>query len=88
MKIQQFPFFWQGKVKYHEQITEGFENMPVAFMGMLKGENLGKAVVKMWRSDFPGRLAQENVILLHAFNSLVKLYNQYVSIILLDVWWL
>lgn len=34
-------------MKYHEQITEGFENMPVAFMGMLKGENLGKAVVKM-----------------------------------------
>lgn len=34
-------------MKYHEQVTEGFENMPAAFMGMLKGENLGKAVVKM-----------------------------------------
>ncbi|KAI1239789.1 hypothetical protein IHE44_0011221, partial [Lamprotornis superbus] len=34
-----------GKVKYHEHVTEGFENMPMAFIGMLKGENLGKAVV-------------------------------------------
>ncbi|NXF06679.1 PTGR1 reductase, partial [Smithornis capensis] len=37
----------EGKVKYHEHITEGFENMPMAFIGMLKGENLGKAVVKV-----------------------------------------
>ncbi|NWS27908.1 PTGR1 reductase, partial [Polioptila caerulea] len=37
----------EGKVKCHEQVTEGFENMPMAFIGMLKGENLGKAVVKV-----------------------------------------
>ncbi|NXV07410.1 PTGR1 reductase, partial [Cettia cetti] len=37
----------EGKVKYHEQVTKGFENMPMAFIGMLKGENLGKAVVKV-----------------------------------------
>ncbi|NXF97991.1 PTGR1 reductase, partial [Eubucco bourcierii] len=37
----------EGKLKYHEQVTEGFENMPAAFIGMLKGENLGKAVVKV-----------------------------------------
>ena len=36
----------QGKIQYNEYITEGFENMPAAFMGMLKGDNLGKAVVK------------------------------------------
>uniref|UniRef100_A0A8D2DCN0 Prostaglandin reductase 1 n=1 Tax=Sciurus vulgaris TaxID=55149 RepID=A0A8D2DCN0_SCIVU len=35
-----------GKIQYHEYIVEGFENMPSAFMGMLKGENLGKAIVK------------------------------------------
>lgn len=80
-------YFWQGKLKYHEQVTEGFENMPMAFIGMLKGENIGKAIVKVWRSDIPGRLTQENVILLNAFNSLVKSYDQYVSVILLDVWW-
>ncbi|XP_006027767.1 prostaglandin reductase 1 [Alligator sinensis] len=37
----------EGKIKYHEDITEGFENMPAAFMGMLKGDNFGKAILKM-----------------------------------------
>uniref|UniRef100_A0A8C2SU51 Prostaglandin reductase 1 n=1 Tax=Coturnix japonica TaxID=93934 RepID=A0A8C2SU51_COTJA len=37
----------EGKLKYHEQVTERFENMPAAFIGMLKGENLGKAIVKV-----------------------------------------
>jgi NADPH-dependent curcumin reductase CurA len=32
---------------YRETVTEGFENMPEAFMGMLQGENVGKAVVKV-----------------------------------------
>ncbi|XP_042819620.1 prostaglandin reductase 1 isoform X1 [Panthera tigris] len=36
----------EGKIQYREYITEGFENMPAAFMGMLKGENLGKTIVK------------------------------------------
>lgn len=35
-----------GKVKYHETITLGFENMPKAFIDMLRGKNTGKAVVK------------------------------------------
>uniref|UniRef100_A0A8B9NBT4 Prostaglandin reductase 1 n=1 Tax=Accipiter nisus TaxID=211598 RepID=A0A8B9NBT4_9AVES len=43
----QFSLLKMGKVKCHEQVTEGFENMPVAFIGMLKGENLGKAIVKL-----------------------------------------
>nr|XP_045737819.1 prostaglandin reductase 1 [Mirounga angustirostris] len=37
----------EGKIQYHEYITEGFENMPAAFMGMLKGDNLGKTIVKV-----------------------------------------
>lgn len=36
-----------GKVKYHETITLGFENMPKAFIDMLRGKNTGKAVVKV-----------------------------------------
>ncbi|KAM9331358.1 prostaglandin reductase 1-like [Gastrophryne carolinensis] len=36
----------EGKVKYHEHITNGFENMPAGFMGMLRGENTGKAIIK------------------------------------------
>jgi leukotriene B4 12-hydroxydehydrogenase/15-oxo-prostaglandin 13-reductase len=37
----------EGKLKYREQIIEGFENTPRAFIGMLKGENTGKMLVKM-----------------------------------------
>ncbi len=35
-----------GKLKYREQVVEGFENTPRAFIGMLSGENTGKMVVK------------------------------------------
>ncbi len=37
----------EGKVKYREDMTEGLENAPAAFSGMLKGENFGKVVVKI-----------------------------------------
>ncbi|KAI5104442.1 prostaglandin reductase 1 [Silurus meridionalis] len=36
-----------GKLKCREHVTVGFENMPAAFMGMLQGENIGKAIVKV-----------------------------------------
>lgn len=36
-----------GQIKYHETITVGFENMPQALIEMLRGENVGKAVVKV-----------------------------------------
>ncbi|KAM9425581.1 prostaglandin reductase 1 isoform 1-T2 [Pholidichthys leucotaenia] len=35
----------EGKLKSREHVTKGFENMPAAFMGMLKGENTGKAII-------------------------------------------
>ncbi|XP_029311235.1 prostaglandin reductase 1-like [Cottoperca gobio] len=34
-----------GKLQCREHITQGFEKMPAAFMGILKGENVGKAIV-------------------------------------------
>lgn len=37
----------EGKIKYHETITEGFENMPQAFIDVLNGSNIGKAVAKV-----------------------------------------
>lgn len=37
----------EGKIKYEETVTEGFENMPVAFIEMLQGKNTGKAIVKV-----------------------------------------
>jgi NADPH-dependent curcumin reductase CurA len=36
----------QGKLVHPETVTEGFENMVTAFIGMLRGENIGKAVVR------------------------------------------
>lgn len=36
----------EGKLKYKETITEGFDNLPSAFIGMLRGENTGKALVR------------------------------------------
>ncbi|KAM7366366.1 hypothetical protein PAMP_015812 [Pampus punctatissimus] len=35
----------EGKLQCREHITKGFENMPTGFMGLLKGENIGKAVI-------------------------------------------
>ncbi|XP_023654133.2 prostaglandin reductase 1 [Paramormyrops kingsleyae] len=37
----------EGKLRCQEHITQGFENMPAAFMGMLQGDNIGKAVVQV-----------------------------------------
>jgi len=35
----------EGKLKYREQIVEGFENLPRAFIAMLQGANTGKMLV-------------------------------------------
>ena len=37
----------EGKLKYAETIVEGFENTPLAFIGLFTGENLGKQIVKV-----------------------------------------
>jgi NADPH:quinone reductase len=37
----------EGKIRWREDVTEGLENAPAAFMGMLRGENRGKALVKV-----------------------------------------
>ena len=37
----------EGKLTYREDVTEGLENAPAAFMGMLRGENRGKALVRI-----------------------------------------
>jgi NADPH-dependent curcumin reductase CurA len=37
----------EGKLRYREDVTDGLENAPAAFMGMLRGENRGKAIVKL-----------------------------------------
>ena len=37
----------EGKLHWREDVTEGLENAPRAFIGMLRGENRGKALVKV-----------------------------------------
>jgi NADPH-dependent curcumin reductase CurA len=37
----------EGKIRWREDVTEGLENAPRAFIGMLRGENHGKAIVKV-----------------------------------------
>jgi NADPH:quinone reductase len=37
----------QGRLQYREQIAEGLDNAPHAFIGMLRGENIGKQLVKI-----------------------------------------
>ncbi|XP_042231321.1 prostaglandin reductase 1-like isoform X1 [Homarus americanus] len=37
----------EGKLKYQETVTEGFENMPKAFIGLFHGDNIGKAIVNV-----------------------------------------
>ncbi len=36
-----------GKIKYREEIIDGLENAPEAFVGLLKGENFGKRVIRV-----------------------------------------
>jgi NADPH-dependent curcumin reductase CurA len=36
-----------GRIKYRETVTEGLENAPKAFVGLLRGENFGKQLVKL-----------------------------------------
>jgi NADPH-dependent curcumin reductase CurA len=40
-------WFAEGRLKYRETIAHGLENAPRAFIGMLRGENLGKQLVKL-----------------------------------------
>jgi NADPH-dependent curcumin reductase CurA len=36
-----------GKIKYRETIADGLRSAPKAFMGLLKGENFGKQLVRL-----------------------------------------
>lgn len=40
-------WFAEGKLKHRESVAEGLGNAPQAFMGMLRGENFGKQLVRI-----------------------------------------
>lgn len=37
----------EGSIRYREDIRDGLENAPRAFIGMLRGENFGKAMIRV-----------------------------------------
>jgi len=37
----------QGRIRYREDIVDGIENTPQAFVGMFKGDNIGKRLVRV-----------------------------------------
>ncbi len=39
----------EGRIKHTEDVVEGIENAPAAFLGMLRGENRGKQLVRVTR---------------------------------------
>ena len=41
------PLLREGKLHYRESVVEGIENAPEAFIGLLRGENLGKMLVRL-----------------------------------------
>ncbi|KAG5897852.1 hypothetical protein JTB14_024886 [Gonioctena quinquepunctata] len=45
--LQNLQWIKEGKLKYRETVTEGFENMFNAFLEQMKGDTIGKPVVKV-----------------------------------------
>jgi NADPH-dependent curcumin reductase CurA len=57
--ISEHPQFWpqalqelgqavaSGQLKYRETVSQGLESAPGAFLGLLKGRNVGKQLVKL-----------------------------------------
>jgi NADPH-dependent curcumin reductase CurA len=37
----------EGRIKIREDMVDGLENAPAAFIGLLAGENFGKVVVRV-----------------------------------------
>ncbi len=48
----------EGRIKWKETIVEGIENAPRAFIGLFKGENLGKMLVRIG-SENSGKMGPE-----------------------------
>jgi NADPH-dependent curcumin reductase CurA len=37
----------QGKISFREDIVDGLENSPNAFIGLLEGKNFGKLIIRV-----------------------------------------
>jgi NADPH-dependent curcumin reductase CurA len=45
--IQLSQWVTEGKIQYRENVVEGFENTVEAFLGLFRGDNMGKQLVKL-----------------------------------------
>ena len=45
------PLVREGRIKYREHIVDGLENAPCALIGLLRGENFGKVIVRVAKED-------------------------------------
>lgn len=50
-KEQLGKWYASGALKYRENLIEGFENLPSAFIGLFSGDNIGKQMVKAAEAD-------------------------------------
>ena len=41
----------EGKIKYREQLIDDLDQAPQALIGLLKGENFGKVVIRVAADD-------------------------------------
>jgi NADPH-dependent curcumin reductase CurA len=39
-----------GRIKYHEDVVDGLEKAPEAFIGLLQGKNFGKQIIRVAQS--------------------------------------
>ena len=57
--FREFPRAWSeltgwmldGRLKYREDIEDGFERLPAAFIGLFTGANFGRKLVRVARSQ-------------------------------------
>jgi NADPH-dependent curcumin reductase CurA len=47
------PLVRSGQLRYREDVIDGIDNAPTAFIGLLQGRNFGKLIVKL--ADDPSR---------------------------------
>lgn len=69
---QNLQWIQEGKLKYRETITDGFENATKALIGVMKGENTGKAVVRVQATH----VDNESLNFSHALNKFKKIQTR------------